>query len=189
MGVRELNRTAPAVVASIRDGERMILTRHGNPQGIIFSVRDAIELALAPSLERFAIAAEEDYQQGDVLKLWPERLPSEVLLARRAASDFEVMHTGHRGVVRRVLRAMDPWNARPLWSPDGHLLIPFSMPAEAVVLVHAVVDAWSVERALIGEGLHRARQARDAVRGLRRGEWPPPRAGGQGGVRDELPRR
>jgi prevent-host-death family protein len=46
--LRELNRRTSDVIASVRDGQRTIVTRHGSPVAVILSLPDLLDLTRPP---------------------------------------------------------------------------------------------------------------------------------------------
>lgn len=61
-----LNRSTFAVLRSLREGERLVVTRHGQPRAVVFGVRDAIELLVAPRLPELARQAQRDFEAGEI---------------------------------------------------------------------------------------------------------------------------
>src|SRR5688572_27264988 len=90
VGARELRHRTASVIRSVRDGERVIVMRHAEPQAVLLSVRDAIELLVEPELPGLATAAEQDFERGQVEDLGPPR-PLRVVLAREAVRSGERM--------------------------------------------------------------------------------------------------
>jgi prevent-host-death family protein len=71
VGARELRHNAAGVVRAVRDGERTIVTRHGEPQAVMLSVKDAIELLMEAQLAPIVDGAERDLREGPVEALEP----------------------------------------------------------------------------------------------------------------------
>jgi prevent-host-death family protein len=50
VGIRELKRDGSRILSRVeRDGERVVVTRHGRPVGVILAVEDAVDLFLLSS--------------------------------------------------------------------------------------------------------------------------------------------
>ncbi len=162
--VGELNRHTSRTVASVADGERLIVTRHGDPVAAVLSLRDAIELLVTPALPALADSAQHDYTRADLFEPWPAVEQCRIVLARAATELYHRIGPRDRGGLRRALGRWDPDAECPLWLPTDRWLAPFSHPDEAVALVHAFIDARTLERELIGEGVWHARLRRDLDR-------------------------
>jgi len=85
VSIGELNRSTSAVVRSVRRGERVIVTRHGEPQAVVLSVEDLIDAIVELQLAEFVEKAERDLETDDVLEPWPQAGPLRIVLASGAA--------------------------------------------------------------------------------------------------------
>ena len=77
LSATELARATASVLDRVARGERVIVTRHGQPAAVIVSIGTGIDLALAGS-ERFALLrreAHEELEAGvtEALARWRER--------------------------------------------------------------------------------------------------------------------
>lgn len=177
----ELRHKAAQVVRSIRDGERLVVTRHGRPQAVMLSIRDAVEALVAPRLAEAAADAAADYAGRRSIEPWPPWGPCRLLMAGRAAEQHHRVAGRDKGWLRRTLGGGDADEGRPLWLPTGNRLVPFSYPEPDVALVHDLVDTWPLERELVGEAIWRGELRRDLGRMLHSRGWPQRRLRGQGG--------
>jgi prevent-host-death family protein len=75
VSVRELNRRTTQVLADVRGGRRVVVSRHGRPVALLLGIDEAVELLLANSEEfvRLRLAAREDLAEGRTTELG--RLP------------------------------------------------------------------------------------------------------------------
>lgn len=182
VGARELRHQAGAVLSSIRDGERLVLTRHGRPQAMVLSMRDAVELAVAVRLFEAQKEAQGEWEKGRVAAMSPpaDRGPLGPLSVRLASAAAETLETGdvlgwHRNLIRRALLRAAGWRAggrdaasevqRRSWLESGRWLIAYSVPVAGVVLVHDFVATGGVERALIGHEIDAERTRIEIDRG------------------------
>jgi prevent-host-death family protein len=62
VSVRELSRDTTRILRGVSAGERIIVTRHGQPAAVLLSVEDAMELILVSSEEfvRMRLRAREE---------------------------------------------------------------------------------------------------------------------------------
>jgi prevent-host-death family protein len=165
VGARELRHQTATVIGSVRDGERLILTRHGQPQALVLSIDDGIELLIEPELAALADAAHRDYREGLVEALQPPG-PYPVRLAQAAVAAYGRMNKQDRRRLRASLVRGRADERRLLWLQSRRWLVAFSYPDERFVLVHALFEAREVERALIGEEIWAARDRRALERRL-----------------------
>ena len=159
VAVGELNRYTSETVRSVEPGERLVVTRHHEPLVVVLSVRDAIELMVAPRLGALEVAASKVFEAGGTFSPWPRVGPARILVPAAAADAFRRLGGRDRGGLRRALCHADDNRRRPLWLPTGRWLVPFSIAEgeEDVALVHDLIDTRPLERALIGEEVWRER--------------------------------
>lgn len=162
--IGRLNRETSAVVRSVEDGERLIVTRHGWPQAVVLSVADCVELLVEPALARLADDARADYESGATSVPWPYLRPYRVRLARAADAQYRRVGGPDRRAIRRTLGRGLADEARPLHLPTGRWLAPFSYLDENVALVHDFIDARKLRRALMGEEIFMQRRRRNIDR-------------------------
>jgi prevent-host-death family protein len=165
VGVRELAHHTAEVVRSIEDGERLVVTRHGNPVAVLLSVADAIEAIVVPGLEALAHRARRDLEAGRITHIGPPG-PMPVVLAREAAAAHERMNAQDRMALRVALMGGPADESKLLWLRSRRWLVAFSYPEPEFVLVHGAFEARVVERELIGEEIWAARRRRRIGRWL-----------------------
>jgi prevent-host-death family protein len=63
--VRELGRETASVLGAVAAGDRVLITRHGNPIAVILSVEEAVDvfLAHADQFVRMRLAARDELQR------------------------------------------------------------------------------------------------------------------------------
>jgi prevent-host-death family protein len=171
VGARELRHQTAKVIGSVRDGERLILTRHGQPQALALSIDDGIELIIEPELTALADAAQRDLGAGRLQTLEPPG-PYPVLLAQEAAAAYEQMNKQDRARLRSALVRGRADERRLLWLPSRRWLVAFSYSDESMALVHGAFEVGEVERALIGEQIWLARERRTLERRLHARDLP-----------------
>jgi prevent-host-death family protein len=172
--IGELNRSTSVVINSVRRGERLIVTRHGEPRAVVLSVDDVIEAMVELRMPEYMESAERDFVAGDVVEPWPHAGPLRIVLATAAARGYRHLGARDRGGIRSGLRGAEADPACPLWLPTGRWLVPFSYPESDVALVHALVDVRELEREVIGEEICRARLRRSLDRNAHaRAPWQP----------------
>lgn len=170
----ELNRSTSAVLESVSDGERIVVTGHGRPRAVVLSVCDAIELLVAPALDQLAADAYRDYEAGETIQPWPQMhplnspAPLRIMLARAAADAFARLVPQDRGGLRRVVlrltdeesedRRGDGSQPELVWVPSKRRIAPVSFPESGVTLVHDLIEVRPLERLLIGEEIWHARR-------------------------------
>lgn len=157
--VGELNRYTSETVRSVEPGERLVVTRHREPQAVVLSVREAIELMVATRLGALAVAAREAFEAGETFSPWPRAGPTQILVPATARNLLRRLGGRDRGGLRRALCRAHDNRGRPLWLPTGRWLVPFSIAGneEEVALVHDLIDTRPLERVLIGEEAWRER--------------------------------
>ena len=153
----ELNRYTSETVRSVEPGERLVVTRHHEPQALVLSIPDAIELMVATRLGALAVAAREAFEAGETFAPWPRVGPTLILVPATARNLFRRLAGRNRGGLRRALCRAHDNRRRPLWLPTGRWLVPFSIAGDEVALVHDLIDTRPLERALIGEEAWRER--------------------------------
>lgn len=150
VGARQLRHNTAAVIRSLRDGERLIVTRHAQPLAVVLSVRDAMELLIEGERTASAAAATRDYEHGAVEELGPPG-PLRVVLARGALSSCGRMNVRDRRLLRDSLVRGEADEDPLLWLPSGRWLVAFSYPDDVTVLVHQAFEVRELVRALVGE--------------------------------------
>ncbi len=174
--ISELRHRASEVVRGVRDGDRLIVTRHSQPQGVILSIRDAIELFSAVDLERLAVAGARERKAGEVVRPWPELCPLRIEVSRSATSNFDRLAGADRGGIRRsLLNGEGPI----FWLKTGKWLCGSLRPEPGVVLIYALISTLYLERSLIGEAIYLERQRADIDRAVHDRGSTPKRLGGQ----------
>ena len=166
VGARELRHHTAEIVRSVVDRERIILARHGNPQAVLFSMHDAIELLAESSLPALTDAGARDFRAGQVEVVEPPG-PRRLVLARDAATDYLRMNARDRAQLRVALVRGVVDAGELLWLRSRRWLASFSYPDSSTVLVNGLFDVASLERELIGETIWVARARRDVERRLR----------------------
>jgi prevent-host-death family protein len=111
--VGELNRHASRVLGSLSDGERLVVTRHGDPVAVVMPVREAIEILVAPAFARFREAAEAAFEADEVFEPWPEAGPWRIVLPRAFERRLARLGGRDRGGLRRALAHGDARGAPP----------------------------------------------------------------------------
>jgi antitoxin (DNA-binding transcriptional repressor) of toxin-antitoxin stability system len=164
VAVGALNRGTSRIIDSLRDGERLIVTRHHDPVAVVLSPRDAMEVLAAPALVELADAALREQGAERLSEPWPHVGPFKIQLATVAQDCLHRVGGRDRGALKRRLGRGDADPVRPLWLPSGRWLAPFSYAGEASVMVHALVDIRELERELIGEEVWQRRLVRDLDR-------------------------
>jgi prevent-host-death family protein len=164
VAVAALNRRTSAIVGAVGDGERLVVTRHGDPVAVVFSVRDAMEMHVAPELSLLAEEARREYEAREMFEPWAHVGPWRIVLGGAAADAYGRVGSVDRGGLRRALCRGEAACERPLWLPSGRWLTAFSYPDEGVVLVHALIRAHELERQVIGEEVWGARLRRNLDR-------------------------
>ena len=165
VSIGELNRATSAVVRSLTPGERLVITRHGEPQAVVLSVRDAVELVVVPRLAALAAAGERDFRSGRVETVEPPG-PLALLLAQEAAACYESMNRRDRTDLRALLVRGEAEEERLLWLRSRRWLVSFTYPDAEAVLVLGVFEVAELERELVGEEVWLARARRDLERRL-----------------------
>ena len=168
----ELQRNWKELAASIADRERIVITKHGRPQAIVFGLRDVVELMIDAEQRQIESLAAQDWESGRAVQLMPDEHPRKIFLSRLAAGSIDAQGRSMLSkIMRRELRRVKSEEESPLWlrgiDGGGRWLIPFSQVfchdgAEAI-LAHDVIDAWEIEKELIGLTLHAGRSRREAV--------------------------
>jgi len=169
---REIQRGWRGVVSSLRAGERLVITHQGRPQAIMFGLRDVVELGLDSELRRLEEAAFGDWEDGSAVELLADTDPRTIHLAKRAAQSIETQDRLMLSkIIKREIRLRRTEEQSPHWvqgiDGGGRWLVPFSLMSDShpsAVLLHDVIDAWEVEKTLIGPVVARSRSRRDAVR-------------------------
>ena len=164
-GARELQRRGADVVRSVTDGTRTVLTRHGEPQAVIVSIRDWIELLAEARVAALDPEAARDFREGAVEPIEPPG-PYAVVLAREAASAYARMKASDRRALRTALVRGLADERRLLWLRSRRWVVAFAYPDPETVLVTAAFEARELERELIGEELYAAQARRNRARRL-----------------------
>lgn len=160
--IRALSRETPWVVGSICDGERSVITRHGEPLAVLLSVRDAIELFLVAGggLEEIVDTGWREFRRGLATEPWPHLTRRRLCFSCRAMARYNRLGPRDRGQLRRsLLRASmpAPGDARLSWIDSGIVLALFSASPGSRLIVHALLDGRRFERRLIGAELAQKR--------------------------------
>jgi len=164
VAVGELNRHTSRVVGSLGEGERLVVTRHGDPVAVVLSVRDSIEILAAPSFAALAEAAAQAFASDEVFDPCPGVGPWRIVLPREFEREYGRLGGLDRGGLRRALCCGEADPGRPVWLPTGKWLAPVSYPEDRIALVHALIETRGLEREVIGEEVWRARLRRDLDR-------------------------
>jgi prevent-host-death family protein len=165
LAIGELNRSTSRVVREVADGQRIIVTRHGEPQAVILSIGDAIELLVEGQVGALSTEATRDFQEGAIEAVEPPG-PHPVMLARDAAAAYARMNPRDRVELRvAVVRGLAD-EGRPVWLRSRRWIISVSYPDDETVLVCAAFAVRQLERELIGEEIWLARERRDLERRL-----------------------
>ena len=150
VSVRELNRGTSSILASLEDGERILVTKHLEPIAVLLSVRDTLCLLAMASL------------------------------VGQPPQDPEAVWDRLRHMARRDLwtlrQELHPSNRRAgtngFWTPSGRWLAIYSDsdpdpdpgPWDAFAGLVDLLSGPELERLLVGEGLWAARDAQDRGR-------------------------
>jgi prevent-host-death family protein len=171
VGVRELSHSTAAVIRAVREGERLVVTRHAEPQAVVLSVNDAVELSIEGERVASACAAERDYAEGAVEELGPSG-PVPVVLARAAVVSCQRMNARDRRLLRDLLVRGEADEERLLWLTSRRWLIAFSYPDEATALVHQAFEVRELIRAAVGDDVSDRRRRIEQDRWLHgRSPW------------------
>jgi prevent-host-death family protein len=163
IGARMLRHRTADVVRTVTAGERLIVTRHGEPQAVVLSLDDALELLVEPELAALAAEAERDFREGRVEAVDPPG-PYPVLLSTDAADAYGRMNRQDQSALRVALVRRRADEGRLLWLRSRRWLVSFSYPDAETVLVNAVFERKELERELIGDEIWLARARRDLER-------------------------
>ena len=165
VGARELRHHAASIIRSVADGERTIVTRHGEPRAVMLSIDDALDLLVEPWLPALAQQAEREYAEEGVERLEPcGRFP--VALASEAAGAYESMSPRDRRELRLAVAAGEADEERPVWLRSRRWIASVAYPDHRTVLVCAIFAVQELERELIGEEIWLRRARRDLERRL-----------------------
>jgi hypothetical protein len=152
----------------VTDGERTIVTRHLAPRGVLLSVRDAIELSVSVLLAQRADAASQEDREGMLEDRLPDEIrPRQILFSAEAKCEFDALTKGQQGMIKALLRRTKSWEPSPKWTSNGRWLVGYDLPESRLAIVHAVLDGWEAEDALLGPELRRARDGQDLRRSAR----------------------
>jgi prevent-host-death family protein len=165
VGARELRHRTAHVVRSLRAGERVVLTRHGEPQAVMLTIHDAIELLVEGQLAPLAAEAGRDFREGAIEPVEPPG-PHPVVLAQQAAEAYRRMKPRDRYELRVAVVGGKAEDGRPVWLRSGRWIVSVSYPDDETVLVGAALEVRELERELIGEEIWLARERRDLERRL-----------------------
>jgi prevent-host-death family protein len=172
VSVGKLNRSTSRVLRAVRTGERLIVTRHGQPQAVLLSMSDAIELLVEPELPALAVAAERDFREGRVEAVEPPG-PCPVVLAQAAADSYVRMTPRDRFELRLAAVRGLAEEGTPVWLKSRRWIISvLYLVAESegtgheTVVVCGAFEVRELERELIGEEIWDARARRHGERML-----------------------
>ena len=165
VGARELRHRTGHVVRSLQAGERVILTRHGEPQAVLLCIDDAIELLVEGQLGPLAEEAERDFREGAAETLEPPG-PHPVVLSQQAAEAYRRMKPRDRYELRVAVVGGKAEMGRPVWLRSRRWIVSVSYPDDETVLVGAALEVRELERELMGEEIWLARERRDLERRL-----------------------
>ena len=151
--------------------------RHAEPQAVLLSVRDAIELLVEGELAALAARPERDFEDGAVEELGPTG-PVRVVLAGEAPGSCRRMVPRDRRLLREALASGLADDERLLWLSSGRWVVAFSYVEEAAALVHQAWEVRELERALVGEEIGQRRRRVTMDRALHGRAWWQLKAGG-----------
>ncbi|MDQ3572807.1 MAG: type II toxin-antitoxin system prevent-host-death family antitoxin [Actinomycetota bacterium] len=176
VSVGELNRSTSEVLRSINDGERLIVSRHGEPMGIVLSVRDAVEAMVEPDLGSL-----EPRLRGrcpvEASALWRRvgsgRLAFSEAAERQARAVIPIDRVHLQKQMDRAVQVGLVREPTLVWSRTGMWVAAFSQLKPDLTLIWDLISTEDALRTLLGEEMTAQMRQRDLERLVHaRGERP-----------------